>query len=348
MTTSRIAGDPAFVHWVPKALGVGPSRQPVARPTHEHTSQQAPRKAGHSRQAPHKGGTDPARRKARRSRTKETERRGATLTGNKWGLRALQAAVLAGLIALWWAVTRFTSINPVILPSPQDVGRQLVDTNICRSMGEGSARRSCGVQGYFLWQHLVATLQRIAVGLGAGIVVGVALGWLLASRRAVRSVVEPYISFMRALPPLGYIGLLIVWFGIGDTSKVILLFLATFPAVTVATVSGVLGVRQDWVRAAQSLGASRFDVIRRVSIPGALPEILSGVRLANGMAWSAIIAAELNDGVPGIGGLAFISGTQLNTSLTIACIIVIGVIAVAMDQIFLLVERRCAPWRGKG
>lgn len=281
---------------------------------------------------------------------KETEKSGYGYMHirNLWGLRALQVAVFAGLIVLWWAVTRFTSINPVILPSPQDVGRQLVETNICRSMGEGSARRACGVQGYFLWQHLVATLQRLAAGLGAGIVVGVVLGWLLASYRAVRSVVEPYISFMRALPPLGYIGLLIVWFGIGDTSKVILLFLATFPAVTVATVSGVLGVRQDWVRAAQSLGASRFDVIRRVSIPGALPEILSGVRLANGMAWSAIIAAELNDGVPGIGGLAFISGTQLNTSLTIACIIVIGVTAVAMDQIFLQVERRWAPWRGKG
>lgn len=263
-------------------------------------------------------------------------------------LRLLQLMVLVGFIALWWAVTYFSNVNPVILPSPQDVGRQFVETNICRPTGEGSARRTCGVQGYFLWQHLLATLQRLLAGLAFGVVVGVFLGWLLASHRRVRLVVEPYITFLRALPPLGYIGLLIVWFGIGDTSKIILLFLATFPAITVATITGVLGVREDWLRAAYSLGAHRSQVVRRVAIPGALPEILSGVRLANGMAWAAIIAAELNDGIPGIGGLAFISGTQLNTALTIASIIVIGLTAVAMDQIFLALERRWAPWRGKG
>ncbi|WJY66959.1 ABC transporter permease [Corynebacterium auris] len=270
------------------------------------------------------------------------------LADNRWRLRGVQLSVLVALIAIWWAITHFSQISPVILPSPVDVARQLVETNLCQEHGEGSARRTCGVQGYFLWQHLLATVQRVAVGFGAGIIFGVVLGWLLASNRVVRAIIEPYVSFMRALPPLGYIGLLIVWFGIGDTSKVILLFLATFPAVTVATTSGVIGVRHDWVRAAQSMGANRAQVLQRVTIPGALPEILSGMRLANGMAWSAIIAAELNDGIPGIGALAFISGTQLNTSLTIASIIVIGVVAVGMDQLFLYAERRWAPWRGKG
>ncbi|MGO1911000.1 MAG: ABC transporter permease [Mycobacteriaceae bacterium] len=253
--------------------------------------------------------------------------------------RFLHVGTLAGVLLIWWALATFTAIDPVLLPGPVDVGGRLIDTNLCGS--------ECGVQGYFLWQHLLATLQRIAVGLGAGSIVGVLLGWWLGSSATVREVVEPYLSFLRALPPLGYIGLLIVWFGIGDESKVVLLFLASFPTVAISTLAGVTGVRKDWVRAAGSLGATRTQVFRTVLFPGALPDIINGIRLAAGLCWSAIVAAEMNDGIPGIGGLAYISGTQLDTSLTIACIIVIGVAALLLDKVLLWTMARYAPWRTK-
>ncbi|WP_376782966.1 ABC transporter permease [Corynebacterium variabile] len=255
--------------------------------------------------------------------------------------------VLAGVIAVWWAVARWAGLDPVVLPGPGEVADKLVSTNLCEAPSASSNRQECGVQGYFLWQHLLATIERIAVGLGAGTVVGILVGWGLGSSAAVRSVVEPYLSFLRALPPLGYIGLLIVWFGIGDQSKVVLLFLASFPTVAVATLSGVTGVRRDWVLATQSLGANRRQVFRTVLLPGALPDIINGIRLASGLCWSAIVAAEMNDGIPGIGGLAYISGTQLDTALAIACIIVIGVAALLLDQLLLWVERTYAPWRTK-
>lgn len=203
------------------------------------------------------------------------------------------------------------------------------------------------MQGFFLWQHLLATLERIDVGLTCGIAAGIPVGLALTRIRAVRMVVEPYISFLRSLPPLGYIGLLIVWFGIGDVSKAVLLFLATFPIITIATLSGVIGIPQDWERAAKALGASNLQFFRRVIVPGTLPELINGVRLANGMSWDCIIAAEMNDGIPGIGGVAYVSGTQLETALTIAAMILIGITAVLLDQILLLSERRLAPWRGK-
>ena len=255
--------------------------------------------------------------------------------------------VLAGVIVVWWAVARWAGLDPVVLPGPGEVADKLVSTNLCEAPSASSNRQECGVQGYFLWQHLLATIERIAVGLGAGTVVGILVGWGLGSSAAVRSVVEPYLSFLRALPPLGYIGLLIVWFGIGDQSKVVLLFLASFPTVAVATLSGVTGVRRDWVLATQSLGANRRQVFRTVLLPGALPDIINGIRLASGLCWSAIVAAEMNDGIPGIGGLAYISGTQLDTALAIACIIVIGVAALLLDQLLLWVERTYAPWRTK-
>ncbi|WP_298075808.1 ABC transporter permease [uncultured Corynebacterium sp.] len=280
---------------------------------------------------PHRVTTEPAKSKGSRKAKR----------------RLIQVGSLAGLIALWWLVTTVTSINPVVLPSPGAVLHELWSTNTCHPASASSARTECGVEGYFLWQHLLATIERIAVGLIAGTIVGVLLGWLLGSSRTVRAIVEPYLSFLRALPPLGYIGLLIVWFGIGDVSKVVLLFLAVFPTVTVATITGVTGIRRDWILAARTLGARRSQVLRRVIIPGALPEIINGIRLGAGLAWSAIVAAEMNDGIPGIGGLAYISGTQLNTALTIASIIVIGITALIFDQALVQVERRFAPWRGK-
>lgn len=258
--------------------------------------------------------------------------------------RIVQLGVFGIFIGTWWAITRFTGVNPVVLPSPGAVLTQLIDTNRCVETSGGQPQ--CGVQGYYLWQHLLATLQRIGTGLGAGTVTGILLGWALSSHRGLRAIVEPYLSFLRALPPLGYIGLLIVWFGLGNVSMVVLLFLTSFPAITVATLSGVGGIRKDWILGAQTLGASRLQQLRQVIIPGALPEILSGIRIAAGLTWAAIVAAEMNDGIPGIGGLAYVSGTQLDTALTIACIVVIGLTALLLDQILVQISQRCAPWRG--
>ncbi|KAB3519181.1 ABC transporter permease subunit [Corynebacterium sp. zg254] len=259
--------------------------------------------------------------------------------------RVLQIGSVLVFLLAWWAITRFGNINPTVLPSPIDVFHQLIVTNQCTTSETGRVR--CGAQDYYLWQHLLATLQRIGVGVGAGTIVGVLLGWLLGISANARAVVEPYLGFLRALPPLGYIGLLIVWFGIGDVSKVVLLFAAVFPTVAVGTLAGVLSVKQDWIRAAKTLGANSLQILRRVTIPAALPHIITSIRIGTGLAWSAIVAAELNDGIPGIGGLAYISGTQLDTALTIACIIVIGITALIIDQLLIRLERRCTPWVGK-
>ena len=124
--------------------------------------------------------------------------------------------------------------------------------------------------------------------------------WL--QERALRR--REFHGWLRALPPLGYIGLLIVWFGIGDTSKIWLLFLAAFPPIAVATMQGVQGVQVSRVNAARSLGATRWQVMRHVTIPSALPEVIGGIRIATGFTWTTVVAAELNNGIPGIGGLA--------------------------------------------
>jgi taurine transport system permease protein len=276
------------------------------------------------------------------TRTKRSSAGGDRL--RQWGIRL---GALVAILAVWFAITALELVDPLYLPSPASVWKAFTTANSDHPVTPGSSRIVRGEQNYYLWEHLIASLQRIAIGVGAAIVVAVPLGLLMATVRWLGVMIEPYLSFLRSLPPLGYLGLLIVWFGIGDTSKIWLLFLAAFPPIAMATISGVRGVREDQVNAVLTLGASRRQVLTSVMVPATMPEIINGIRVATGFAWTCVVAAELNNGLPGIGGLAYVSGTQLKTPLVIACIIVIGIAAVLLDTGLKALERVLVPWRGR-
>ncbi|MEC3953050.1 ABC transporter permease [Nocardia sp. CDC153] len=284
---------------------------------------------------------------AARSATAATAR--VRLTPPAGPLRGLAVRVLslAGLLALWWAVAAAKLVDPQFLPGPGAVWEAFVRANSWHQLAPGVPREVPGEQNYFLWEHLLASLQRIVVGAGAAVILGPLVGFVLGTSKTLSAIIGPYLNFLRTLPPLGYIGLLIVWFGIGDTSKIWLLFLAAFPPVVIATIAGVHGVSADRINAARSLGANRLHVITRVLLPATLPEVIGGIRVAIGFAWTTVVAAELNNGIPGIGGLAFLAGQQLNTPLTMACIIVIGLTALALDAVISWIGTLVVPWKGK-
>ncbi|MFD6450502.1 ABC transporter permease [Nocardia sp. NPDC060220] len=272
----------------------------------------------------------------------------STAKAPRRGGSVLAAVVALGVVlAGWTVVTAAGLVDPLYLPSPKAVWDAFVRANSTHRIADGVDRFVVGEQNYYLWEHLLASLQRIAIGVGAAIVVGPLVGFVMGMVAPVRWVTEPILNFLRALPPLGYIGLLIVWFGIGDTAKIWLLFLAAFPPIVIATLDGVLGVKRDYLNAARSLGAGRAQVISLVVLPATLPNVISGIRIATAFAWTTVVAAELNNGIPGIGGLAYIAGTQLNTPLTIACIIVIGVAAMLLDAVIVFIGARAVPWKGK-
>jgi taurine transport system permease protein len=250
------------------------------------------------------------------------------------------------LLATWWLLTSLEVVRPLYLPGPGAVWDAFVRANTDHPLSSTSDRIVRGEQNYYLWEHLLASLQRILLGVGAAIAIGIPLGLLMATTW-LGTVLEPYLSFVRSLPPLAYIGLLIVWFGIGDTSKIWLLFLAAFPPITMATISGIRGVREDMVNAVLTLGASRRQALTSVMLPATLPEILTGIRVATGFAWTTVVAAEIANGIPGIGGLAYLSGEKLNSALVIACILVIGLAAIALDLGLKYLEKVLVPWRGK-
>ncbi|NYI43875.1 taurine transport system permease protein [Nocardioides aromaticivorans] len=257
-------------------------------------------------------------------------------------------ASLVVLLVAWSVVAAADLVEPHYLtPSPLEVWDAFVRANSYHPVGGGVDRVVRGEEHYFLWEHLVVSLRRIGLGLVLGVVVGVPLGLLMGTVRWVGDLVGPYVDFLRSLPPLAYIGFLVAWFGIYDTSKVWLLFLAAFPPITLATINGVRGVKQDQLNAARSLGASGLQLTTQVVLPATLPDILSGLRVAVGFAWTTVVAAELVNGLPGIGGLAYLSGTQNKIALSVACILVIGLTAIALDAVIRSIEKLVVPWRGK-
>lgn len=256
------------------------------------------------------------------------------------GGRGYWGMVTAALVlAVWWLVSALGIWSDVIAPAPSKVWEAFI-----QSVTIHDGQR--GLSGDFLWVHLWASVRRILQGLFWGISAGVPLGVLVGTSRIAHRLLGPAVDFLKALPPLAYFPLLILWFGIDDTSKTWLLFIAAFPPITVSTAASVAAVRQDRINAALVLGAGRITLLTKVVLPSIAGDVITGIRIASGFAWSTIVAAETTNGLPGIGGLAWSSKKELRADVAVLCVIVIGVTALVIDALLRIAERRSAPWKG--
>lgn len=247
---------------------------------------------------------------------------------------------IALFLGLWTLVSALGIWDEVFVPRPAAVWDRFVE-----SVTVHDGRR--GLSDHYLWEHLWASLRRILTGVGWAIVVGVPLGLLIATVKPFAAVVEPFVDFVRSLPPLAYFSLLIIWFGIEDTSKIWLLFLAAVAPIAVAVAAGARSVKADQVNAARSLGANRVQVVLHTVLPSVAPDLSLGIRLAVGFAWTTIVAAETVDGIPGIGGLAWSTKKFQQTDVAVLCALVIGATALLLDRLLRAADRALVPWRGK-
>ncbi|GIJ13245.1 putative ABC transporter, permease protein [Micromonospora andamanensis] len=243
------------------------------------------------------------------------------------------------LYGLWVVAARATS-NPTFIPSPGAVWHQVVQT----STTHDGIR---GYSGYLLIEHLGVSLRRILIGSVIGVAGGVLLGVVMGTVGWIRVVIEPVVTFVRALPPLAYFSLFIIWFGIDETPKLWLLSIAALPPVAVATAAAVYSAPTGLVEAARALGAGRAQVIRDVVLPHALPEILTGIRIAVGVAYSSVVAAETINGVPGIGGMVRDAQRYSQTDVVILGLFAIGLSGLIIDALLRTAENRLIPWRGQ-
>ena len=281
--------------------------------------------------------------------------RAAAPGGNRWSPRAwaartdgtdrvgahtrIASAIVAALIVflVWWILAASGTWSEIILPTPAKVWHAFI-----QSVTVHDGQR--GLSGYYLWQHLWASLWRILRGVAWAFVLGVPLGLALGLWRPFELVVEPMVGFLRSLPPLGYFSLLIIWFGIDDTSKVWLLYLAALPPIALSVAAGVASVRVERINGLCLHKPNTTAPVHRAPIGVAGP--VTGLRVAVGFAWTTIVAAETSNGIPGIGGLAWATKKELRSDVAILCVIVIGITAVVLDAILRFAERRLVPWKG--
>ena len=250
-------------------------------------------------------------------------------------LLVISSLSVASLVMLWWGVTRAGLIEPLFLPSPQAVAQR------------GWQLLNEGYMGASLWQHLGASLGRIGLGLLAALFTAIPLGIAIGRNRIARGIFDPLIEFYRPIPPLAYLPLIVIWCGIGELSKVLLIYLAIFAPIAIATATGVRTVDPTKLRAAQSLGATQAQLIRHVILPSALPEILTGIRIGLGVGWSTLVAAELIAATSGLGFMVQSAAQFLVTDVVILGILIIAVIACTLEVGLRALQRKLVPWHGQ-
>jgi len=227
-------------------------------------------------------------------------------------------------------------MEPIWLPAPEQVWARVVD--ISRD----------GFRNSTLAEHLSYSLFRVIIGFLLGSIVGIPLGYAMGLSNWFRGWFDPIVEFMRPVPPLALIPLVIIWAGIGEVGKIILLFLAALWIMAIAARSGVSGVRISKVHAAYSLGATKWQIMRHVIIPNSLPDIFTGARVAMGVCWGTVVAAELVAAEKGAGMMIMVASKFQSTDIVLMGIILIGMIGFGIDMLMRWAERLLVPWKGKG
>jgi ABC-type nitrate/sulfonate/bicarbonate transport system permease component len=245
------------------------------------------------------------RRDRRRARTR------------RLGTGALGLAILAAL----WQLIAVLLHDPVFLPSVSQTAASFV-----HYFG-----RPYPAQGQPLWADALTSLRRVLIGFTAGAAIGVALGAAMSASRVVRHLTDPVIEVLRPLPPLAFIPLFIIWLGIGELPKEVLIMIGVIPVMTVTTIASLDAVPDDLRLCARTLGASPWHTMARVQIRAALPGILTGMRISMAGAWTSIVAAELIAASSGLGYLIMQAGDYLNTALVFSGIIAIAVLGLTLD-----------------
>jgi len=226
-------------------------------------------------------------------------------------------------------------MEKIWLPAPEDVWVRLVE--ISRD----------GYRGFTLAEHVGYSLFRVLAGFALGAAVGIPLGYAMGLSNWFRGWFDPIVEFMRPVPPLALIPLVIIWFGIDESGKIFLLFLAALWIMTIAARSGVSGVSISKIHAAYSLGASKSQIMRHVIIPNSLPEIFTGARVAMGVCWGTVVAAELVAAEQGAGQMIVAASKFQLTDIVIMGIILIGVIGYCIDILMRMAENWLVPWKGR-
>lgn len=252
----------------------------------------------------------------------------------RWGRHLSTIMVLVGALAIWEILSAAQVFPKVALPTPVAVWDAFTLTAT-----KGYLNKTMG-------QDIAYSTVRVAVGFVGAVILGVPIGLLMAESKLVHRMIDPFLQLGRPVPPLAYIPLFVVWFGLGELPKILLILVGTIPIIIISTIGGVRNIPAQRYEVARCLGAKRRQLFLSVTLPSTLPEVFTGMKVGIGIAWSTLVAAELIAASVGLGWLVEQAATQLQTGIVIAGIIVIGIIGYLMEFGIRLLERAVIPWRG--
>ena len=233
------------------------------------------------------------------------------------------------IIAIWCAIAYSGFVNPALIPTPHAVAaqfwQQLVHARLPRD--------------------ILMSTQRVLIGVILGTTVAVPVGFALGWYPRVRTFIDPLINFFRALPPIALIPLVVVYFGIGEVAKVVILFYASFFAGVIVMYEGIAQISPIYIRVARTLGATDYEIFRKVILPLAVPHVLTALRVALGVAWATLVASELIAAQQGLGALIQNASSFFQLDIIYVGIICIGLIALVMDLALRMIARRLVSWQ---
>lgn len=246
--------------------------------------------------------------------------------------RWLGAAALVAALLIWQAVAVFIVGDSFILPSPVDVGQAFLDL-----IGDGT-----------LPLDFATSILHFAIGLGAALLIGIPIGILMGWYRRIDAILDPVIEILRPIPPLAWIPFAIVWFGLTNASAGFVIFVGAVFPVLINTYTGFRGVPRIFVEAGRMLGCTRsLDLIRHIAFPSALPSVAAGIRIATGVGWMCLVAAELF-GVSkfGLGQKLWFFYNLHQMDAVVVYMILLGLIGLAFDMVFRYwIDRHFLRWR---
>jgi taurine transport system permease protein len=247
----------------------------------------------------------------------------------------LSMSSVAFFFFIWWLATTLGWAKPLFVPSPQSIVTKFIEV------------WNNGFTGTPFLEHVWISTARVFGAFLLACVIGLPLGLAMGMSPFIRGVFDPPIEFYRPIPPLAYLPLMIIWAGIGELSKILLIFLSVFAPVVLGARSGVKSAAIEQIHAAYSFGATRWQVMRHVILPSAMPEILTAMRIGIGFGWTTLVAAEMVAATKGLGYMVLSASQFLQTPIVIMGIFVIAVIAFAFDLLMRFLERRLVPWKGR-
>ena len=236
-------------------------------------------------------------------------------------------AVVAAL-ALWVAATALGWVKPIFLPSPQAVLKE--------AMG--------AIENGTLFIDILASSRRVFLGFTLASLVAIPLGIVMGVWAPAKAIMDPFVSLLRPLPSITWIPLTILWLGIGEGQKVAIVFLGSWIYILLSTVEATKRVDPLLVRAARNLGASDIAVMREVILPGALPGILTGLKVTLAIAWSCVLSAEMVAAQNGLGALIWQAKDWGNLPLVLVGMVCISITVLLADRLMNVIERRLLPW----